>query len=632
MLKRLVRFMSSMDQFRIVQEGRATVLAPKEDKVFYNPIQQFNRDLSVMAIQAWLQEHKQSKVGKRELQRAERPLKKMKLEEKDAEKKETQPEKEGTQPEKEETQPEKEETQLENSGKASESTEDGESHAKAAAGENADGGARFVRILEALSATGLRAIRYGHEVPQVSRVVANDLLPAAVESITRSVAHNGLSHLVQAHQGDAIRYMALGEQFHVVDLDPYGTAAPFLDSAIQSVRDGGLLLVTCTDAGVLAGSGYPEKCFALYGGNNLGSAAALEANHEAGLRLILGAIAAAGARHKKAIEPVLSLSVDYYFRVFVRVRASGLAVKQLASETMLAYHCVGCGNIVEQRMGRAGKGKFHTPRVTFEGKAREAKEEIREESQQSQQKENTLAKQRKKQDDEETHFSGGLCGFCSRPHHLAGPMWGGELHSASFIDRVLAINAAALPETYATRERIRGMLTLARSELRAPFYVSLNQMLSFFRAPPIPIDEFARAAGNMGHEVSLTHAKKNCVKTSAPWSHVLAIFVAWLRRSNTRRLQELQTLLELEQDSEKRARLEEKIAKLSADLGASANLTPGMVGAALLRTAPRLDVDFDTANDQSARLAQLRRLKMVRYQENPTKNWGPMARPGGKND
>ena len=382
----------------------------------------------------------------------------------------------------------------------------------------------------------------------------------------------------------------------------------------------------------MAGSGYPEKCFALYGGNNLGSAAALEANHEAGLRLILGAIAAAGARHKKAIEPVLSLSVDYYFRVFVRVRASGLAVKQLASETMLAYHCVGCGNIVEQRMGRAGKGKFHTPRVTFEGKAREAKEEIREESQQSQQKENTLAKQRKKQDDEETHFSGGLCGFCSRPHHLAGPMWGGELHSASFIDRVLAINAAALPETYATRERIRGMLTLARSELRAPFYVSLNQMLSFFRAPPIPIDEFARAAGNMGHEVSLTHAKKNCVKTSAPWSHVLAIFVAWLRRSNTRRLQELQTLLELEQDSEKRARLEEKIAKLSADLGASANLTPGMVGAALLRTAPRLDVDFDTANDQSARLAQLRRLKMVRYQENPTKNWGPMARPGGKND
>ena len=50
------------------------------------------------------------------------------------------------------------------------------------------------------------------------------------------------------------------------DLDPYGTAAPFIDSAIQCLEDDGMLLVTCTDAGVLAGSGYPEKCFALYGG------------------------------------------------------------------------------------------------------------------------------------------------------------------------------------------------------------------------------------------------------------------------------------------------------------------------------------------------------------------------------
>ena len=61
------------------------------------------------------------------------------------------------------------------------------------------------------------------------------------------------------------------EKFHVIDLDPYGTATPFIDSAIQGIRDEGLLLVTCTDAGVLAGLGYPEKCFALYGGHNFGN-------------------------------------------------------------------------------------------------------------------------------------------------------------------------------------------------------------------------------------------------------------------------------------------------------------------------------------------------------------------------
>lgn len=560
-----------MDQFRVVTEGRATVLAPKADKVFYNPIQQFNRDLSVMAIQAWMEEYKQSKVGQRELKAkrkrsdaAGEKRAKVAAESLSATKAVAQPAEAVAQPAEAET--------------ASESR-----------GEH---DVPFVRILEALSATGLRAIRYGRELPQVARIVANDLLAEATRSIARSVAHNGLEHVITANQGDAVKYMASvaeAEKFHVVDLDPYGTAAPFLEGAVQSVRDGGLLLVTCTDAGVLAGSGYPEKCFALYGGNNLGNTAALEANHEAGIRLILGALAQAGARHKKCIEPVLSLSIDYYFRVFVRVSTSALQVKQLAAQTMLAYHCVGCGHVVEQRMGRAAENKFHTARATAPG----------------------------------AH-----CAHCERPHHLAGPMWGGELHLALFVDRVLAVNAAADPEVYGTRERIKGMLTLARAELLAPFYINLNQVLSFFRAPPVPIDDFARAAGNLGHAVLLTHAKKNCVKTSAPYEDVLAIFVAWLRRSNSRLVAELAARKEKEADPAKRARTEEKIAALEADLGSNPNLTEGMVGYKLLRNVPRKEIDFDTPNEQSEKVARLRRLKMVRYQENPTKNWGPMARPG----
>lgn len=61
----------------------------------------------------------------------------------------------------------------------------------------------------------------------------------------------------------------------VVDLDPYGTAAPFIDTAVQAVKDGGevqffrmirnthlrtgLLCVTCTDLAVLATTNYSEK-------------------------------------------------------------------------------------------------------------------------------------------------------------------------------------------------------------------------------------------------------------------------------------------------------------------------------------------------------------------------------------
>jgi len=51
----------------------------------------------------------------------------------------------------------------------------------------------------------------------------------------------------------------ISNRVDVVDLDPYGTAAPFIDAAVSCIADGGLLCVTCTDSAVLAGSQYPEK-------------------------------------------------------------------------------------------------------------------------------------------------------------------------------------------------------------------------------------------------------------------------------------------------------------------------------------------------------------------------------------
>lgn len=53
-------------------------------------------------------------------------------------------------------------------------------------------------------------------------------------------------------------------QFDVVDIDPYGSANIFMDTAVQAVQDGGLICITCTDLAVLAGS-KPLACFAKYG-------------------------------------------------------------------------------------------------------------------------------------------------------------------------------------------------------------------------------------------------------------------------------------------------------------------------------------------------------------------------------
>lgn len=236
------------------------------------------------------------------------------------------------------------------------------------------------RILDALSATGLRALRYAKELPFNTKVTANDLSKAAVESIKLNIQHNQLSHRICTSVGNANAHMysfvgqegvgGPGQKYHVIDLDPYGTAVPFLDAAVQATADNGLLCVTCTDTSVFNSMGYAEKAFSLYGG----LPARGDYCHEVGLRLILNAIATSAARYGIAIEPLVSLSIDYYARVFVRVRKSPADVKFHASKTMIVYACDhGCGAwqsqyhlpILTSRTQRVGVASFSKQRLEY---------------------------------------------------------------------------------------------------------------------------------------------------------------------------------------------------------------------------------------------------------------------------
>ncbi|KAK6197930.1 guanine-N2--methyltransferase [Scheffersomyces amazonensis] len=522
----------NVEDFNIIKEGRTQILTPKKDQVFYNPIQQFNRDLSIMGIKAYIALRQASHDTKYKDQEAS---KKKKL--------------------------------------------------------------NNIKILEALSATGLRAIRYAQELEgQYEKIVANDLLPEAVKSIERNIEYNQVENVV-SNLGDAITYMASSsEKFHIIDLDPYGTASPFIDSAIQAVENDGMLIVTCTDAGVIAGSGYPEKCFALYGGNNFGTPMInSEANHEVGIRLILGMIGATAAKYKKSIEPVLSLSIDFYFRLFVRVKTSPLEVKKLSSKTMISYGCNGCGHKAHQYFGKIkDEKKFQYPKSTAN--------------------------------------IGSNCQYCGNDYNIAGPMYGMPLHNEEFINKILEINNNSDKSIFGTTERIKGMLTMAKNELNnEPFYFNLNQLSSLFKSPPISIDQFARAIGNGGYDMSLTHAKKNCIKSDAPWEYILNINLEWMKRNNELVIKELES--KSEELSEKN---KEKLSKLKEDIYYNASLSPTSIGYNIIEyfkknnTKQYPQVDFDKENQVSLKIAKLRKVKMVRYQENPTKNWGPKARPSSK--
>jgi tRNA (guanine26-N2/guanine27-N2)-dimethyltransferase len=57
--------------------------------------------------------------------------------------------------------------------------------------------------------------------------------------------------------------------FDVIDLDPYGSSMPFLESTLSVTGDGGMLCVTFTDMAVLCAK-QPHVCFYKYGALPLG--------------------------------------------------------------------------------------------------------------------------------------------------------------------------------------------------------------------------------------------------------------------------------------------------------------------------------------------------------------------------
>nr|XP_032624067.1 tRNA (guanine(26)-N(2))-dimethyltransferase isoform X4 [Chelonoidis abingdonii] len=302
----------------VITEGKAKIIFPSANEVFYNPVQEFNRDLTCAVITEFIRLQLSAK-GIQIAVPGEEKIEKVVVDLSEGEEAESEP------------------------------APDGEGAAQAAAvGEVCKEG---VRILEALAASGLRSIRFAKEVPGLQAVVANDFSSKAVELMARNIQFNGVGHLVTSSLADArmLMYQQKAEKhpFDIIDLDPYGSPAIFLDAAVQAVSEGGLLCVTCTDMAVMAGNSG-ETCYSKYGAMSIKG----KFCHEMALRIILHSLDLRANCYQRYIVPLLSVSADFYIRVFVRVFTGQATVKASASKQALLYNCVGCGTHQFQRLGK----------------------------------------------------------------------------------------------------------------------------------------------------------------------------------------------------------------------------------------------------------------------------------------
>lgn len=189
-----------------------------------------------------------------------------------------------------------------------------------------------MKICEPLAATGIRAVRYAKEVD--SEVFASDIKTSSVELIKKNAELNNINIVIQRADANTV----LSENtFDIVDIDPFGSPSPFIDSALQAAD--GLLCVTATDMRPLCGVN-PKGPMPKYDG---AVALRTEYCHEAGMRILIGMIARRAEKIGKSIEPLISLSTDHYLRIFLKIS------KKQKPKIGYICHCFNCGERVVQQ-------------------------------------------------------------------------------------------------------------------------------------------------------------------------------------------------------------------------------------------------------------------------------------------
>ena len=193
-------------------------------------------------------------------------------------------------------------------------------------------------FLEGLCGIGARGLRVANELSSIENVIVNDLNPKALELSKKSAALNNLKNF-QVSENEVCRFLSSfskrGNRGTIVDIDPFGSPAKYIDCGIRATMHGGLLSITATDLQVLHGL-FRDACKRRYGGVPIKT----EYANEIAIRLILGCIRVVAARLDIEIIPLFVESDLHYYRTYLRV------LNRPDQKENLGYimHCKFCGN------------------------------------------------------------------------------------------------------------------------------------------------------------------------------------------------------------------------------------------------------------------------------------------------
>jgi len=330
-----------------------------------------------------------------------------------------------------------------------------------------------ISVCEPLAGCGIRGVRFAIEVEGIRKLVLNDINSEAAKLAKLNAERNNLAERVLVMNEDAnlllSRYAAPRKRFDSIDVDPFGSPAPYLDSAVRALRDGGLLALTATDMAPLSGV-HPKACVRKYGGKPLRTGYC----HELAVRLLIGSLTMTAAKHGIGIEVVFSHSTDHYIRAYAVFHRGAKQADNSVRKMGYVLHCFNC---------------FH--RETSKGILPPWKRE---------------------------------CTECGSKLNVAGPLWLGKIFDEEFS---VLMEGEVAGRNLGQEKKILKLLSLAKSEAEAPItYYAIDKICDKLnlRIPPLTktMDELRGA----GFQAVPTHFNSRGIRTDAP----ISVLKAHIRR------------------------------------------------------------------------------------------------------
>ena len=312
-------------------------------------------------------------------------------------------------------------------------------------------------LIDCTSATGIRGIRYSKEAG-ISDLTFLDTNEKAAENTAKNLKKNKINAVslnidLEKFASESVR------KFSIIDLDPFGSPAPYIRDILKLSEDGTIVMLTATDTAVLCGA-HAKACVKQY-------AAAPMHNHlckEAGIRILISHFIRKASEFNFGTELMISISDMHYMRLFLRLRKGAQKAYDSMMQNGFGAYCHSCSSFA------------YMPGIA--------------------------------------PTIGSICHVCGSKMKLFGPIFLGKLADKALAGKMLK----ETDESGCAYKTINAICV----ELDTPFFYHLPTLTRKLKTSSVPFHKISEVLEEKGFICTRTAFNESGIKTDAPLEEILS--------------------------------------------------------------------------------------------------------------